>query len=191
MLPELLHLGPVQVNLAQEILAPGLKDLFLLVHHALHFRFILLLEQLFCMHLTGFMDKNPDVGLVMPKILYPDGSPQCLCKLLPRPSISSAAAALAEVGMFDERFFLYMEDADLCRRIGQKYRTVYYPEVHVTHAFKKASYKELKLLYQHMRSAVLYFNKWGWFRDPDRKRINRETLTRYVQSKEQRGAGER
>jgi len=33
--------------------------------------------------LYNFMENNPDVGLVMPKVLYPDGSLQYLCKLLP------------------------------------------------------------------------------------------------------------
>ena len=32
-----------------------------------------------------FMEENPDVGLVMPKVLNPDGSTQYLCKLLPSP----------------------------------------------------------------------------------------------------------
>lgn len=35
--------------------------------------------------LTGFMESNPDVGLIMPKVLYPDGRLQPLCKLLPEP----------------------------------------------------------------------------------------------------------
>lgn len=38
------------------------------------------LEKLF-----SFMNKNEDVGLVMPKVLYPDGSLQYLCRLLPTP----------------------------------------------------------------------------------------------------------
>lgn len=38
------------------------------------------LEKLF-----SFMEKNIDVGLVMPKVLYPDGSLQYLCRLLPNP----------------------------------------------------------------------------------------------------------
>ena len=32
-----------------------------------------------------FLDKNPDIGLLMPKILYPDGSVQYLPKLIPSP----------------------------------------------------------------------------------------------------------
>ena len=35
--------------------------------------------------LYRFMENNPDVGLVMPKVLYPDGKLQYLCKLLPTP----------------------------------------------------------------------------------------------------------
>lgn len=32
------------------------------------------------------MDASSSVGLVMPRILYPDGELQYLCKLLPSPS---------------------------------------------------------------------------------------------------------
>jgi len=35
--------------------------------------------------LFSYMQRNPDVGNVMPKILYPDGTVQLLCKLLPSP----------------------------------------------------------------------------------------------------------
>lgn len=35
--------------------------------------------------LVGFMDCNTTVGNVMPKVLYPDGEVQYLCKLLPTP----------------------------------------------------------------------------------------------------------
>lgn len=35
--------------------------------------------------IKGFMDSNPDVGLVMPQILYPNGEIQYLPKLLPTP----------------------------------------------------------------------------------------------------------
>ncbi len=38
------------------------------------------IDRLYC-----FMEQCPDVGMVMPKILYPDGSVQPLCKLLPSP----------------------------------------------------------------------------------------------------------
>ena len=35
--------------------------------------------------LVEYMDSRKDVGLVMPKIMYPDGSIQYVCKLLPAP----------------------------------------------------------------------------------------------------------
>ena len=38
------------------------------------------LEKLF-----SFMEKNPEFGSVMPKVLFPDGSLQYLCRLLPDP----------------------------------------------------------------------------------------------------------
>ena len=167
--------------------------------------------------LVQFMDEHPDVGLVMPKILYPDGSFQHLCKLLPSPADligrrffpflpwskrrnslyelrfadSNACMnipflsgsfmllrrkAINEVGGFDERFFLYMEDADLCRRIGTKYKTVYFPRAQIYHTYSRASYHKMHILYQHIKSAILYFNKWGWIRDEERKRVNQKTL---------------
>jgi len=36
-------------------------------------------------NLFNYMGKKPDVGLVMPKVLYPDGTIQYTCKLLPSP----------------------------------------------------------------------------------------------------------
>ncbi len=36
--------------------------------------------------MVAFMDENPDAGLAMPKVRYPDGSLQRLCRLLPDPA---------------------------------------------------------------------------------------------------------
>lgn len=83
---------------------------------------------------------------------------------------------LKEIGGFDERFFMYCEDVDLSRRIGQIAKTVFYPEVEVIHNYEKGSYKNLKLLKYHILSAIKYFNKWGWIFDNERKKINKRTL---------------
>lgn len=83
---------------------------------------------------------------------------------------------LENVKGFDERFFMYSEDIDFARRIGEKYKIIYYPNVDVFHKHGKGSYKSIKLLYYHVSSMILYFNKWGWFFDFPRKRINKQTL---------------
>lgn len=50
------------------------------------------------------------------------------------------AQALKEVGLFDEQFFLYFEDTDLCRRFWQKnWQVVYYPEARIIHNHNRAS----------------------------------------------------
>ena len=167
--------------------------------------------------LYDFMENNPDIGLVMPKILYPDGSIQYLCKLLPTPMdlirrrffpaskyldernflyelrftgygkimdvpylsgcfMFFRTEALKQAGLFDERFFMYLEDVDLSRRIHKHYRTVYYPEISVFHQYEKGSYKNSKLLKYHLQSAIKYFNKWGYFFDKDRQEINKKIL---------------
>jgi GT2 family glycosyltransferase len=166
--------------------------------------------------LVAFMELNESVGLVMPRILGPDGSPQKLCKRLPTPfdilakRILSRSSyrlfqsqvnafelsdmdmskvlsvpylsgcfmllrkkALQDVGMFDERYFMYFEDLDLTRRIRQRYDTVYYPRATIIHRHEKGSYKSVKLLFSGIHSAVQYFNKWGWLWDHERDRINR------------------
>ena len=66
------------------------------------------------------------------------------------------------VSGFDERFFLYFEDVDLCRRVQKTHRTVYYPDAVVTHRWDRAAHKDLKRTITFMISAFYYFNKWGY-----------------------------
>ncbi len=69
---------------------------------------------------------------------------------------------LSKVGGFDERYFMYMEDVDLCRKIREYHIISYNPTCTVTHYYRKGSYKEYKLLKYHIKSVFRYFNKWGW-----------------------------
>ena len=170
--------------------------------------------------LEKFMETHSDIGLVMPKVLYPTGEMQHLCKMLPSPAhlflrrfipnslkhffkktldryelknrdynaimetpnlsgcfMFIRTDVFNKVGMFDERYFLYLEDTDLCRRINEWYRTLYYPKVSIVHDYSKGSYKSFKLMKLHLKSSVKYFNKWGWFNDRKRMHANAVALS--------------
>ena len=92
------------------------------------------------------------------------------CFLLVRSALFNA------LGGFDPRYFMYMEDYDLVRRIGDRAVTLYDPTVRVEHAYGKGSYRSGRLLRIHMRSAVAYFNRWGWAWDATRRRRNAAIL---------------
>lgn len=170
-------------------------------------------------HLLRLMASSPNIGAVMPRVSYPDGSLQRLCKLLPTPvdlifrrfipfervrewinsryelhalpqispqevpTISGCFLLLRtdlfrKLGGFDERYFMYMEDVDLVRRIGDTHRIIYDPRIQVSHGYGKGSYRSSKLLGYHIRSAVKYFWKWGWIFDRERARRNAAVLAR-------------
>ena len=61
---------------------------------------------------------------------------------------------------FDERYFLYMEDADLSRRVRAEAKVVFFPGAKVTHAWHHESAKSTKALKLHIESAREYFAKW-------------------------------
>lgn len=85
-------------------------------------------------------------------------------------------SALKEIGFFDERFFMYMEDVDITRRMHEKYATMFYPAVEVVHAHAAESHKNIRMLKIHTVNLIRYFNKWGWFFDKKRHNINKQVL---------------
>lgn len=85
-------------------------------------------------------------------------------------------AALIEIGLFDERFFMYPEDIDLTRRMHRLFKTLYYPTETVIHDHRAASYRSLRMLRIHCVNMIRYFNKWGWFFDSERRTVNKQIL---------------
>ena len=167
--------------------------------------------------LCEYMDSHLDVGQVMPRVTYPDGSLQYLCKCLPTPFdlfgrrflpkrltmqrnhrfelrftgydkemnvpylsgcfMLFRVSALRDVGLFDERFFLYPEDIDITRRIHRSYKTMFYPYCTIVHDHRRESYKSLRMTWVHIVNMCKYFNKWGWVFDAERTKVNNETLS--------------
>lgn len=168
-------------------------------------------------HLASFMDCRKEAGMVAPKILYPDGSLQYVCRLLPTPTnlflrrflpnaiwtrkadaryelrswphntvanipyfqgsfMLLRTALCNSIGGFDERFFLYGEDIDLTRRVHQVAETLYVPDACVTHEYRRYSNRSPLGTWHGIRNNARYFNKWGWFFDSGRRRINRKVI---------------
>ncbi|NEX15352.1 MAG: glycosyltransferase family 2 protein [Halochromatium sp.] len=79
------------------------------------------------------------------------------------------ASVLEQIGHFDERFFLYFEEVDLCRRIkAAGYRIAYWPEIQVVHIGGESSRTIKRLTFSgfgsqltlwRMRSQALYHRK--------------------------------
>lgn len=159
-----------------------------------------------------FMEQHPKIGMIGPKIYYPDGSLQYSCYRFPtflQPVYSRTSLgrkgkgkiiadhfvmkdfdhnetrpvdwvmgsamfvrkkAIDDVGMFDDRFWMYAEDSDWCRRMWEGHWPVYYVhDIVLSHVHKRASAKVpgvvnalLKNRYarQHLKSWLKYFWKW-------------------------------
>lgn len=74
-----------------------------------------------------------------------------------------------KVGPMDDRFFMYMEDVDWCRRFWESgHQVVYYPEAIVYHYHGKGSARggfigsllSNRLTWYHIESAIKYFLKY-------------------------------
>ena len=153
--------------------------------------------------LVRFMDESPDVGMLGPKMLNPDGTLQysarrfptmfaavfrhtVLGKLFPDNRfvreymmtdwdhaqttdvdwLSGSALMVRretfeDIGLLDERFFIYCEDVDWCKRAHQSgWRVVYFPLVSVSHRIGAASDQNpIEMIKQHHNSMMKYFLK--------------------------------
>ncbi|MEX0313791.1 MAG: galactosyltransferase-related protein [Allomuricauda sp.] len=63
---------------------------------------------------------------------------------------------------FDDRYFMYMEDIDICRKVYENdFEVVIYPHVKIIHHLEQGSATSFKLFKIHVQSAFRYFKKWS------------------------------
>jgi GT2 family glycosyltransferase len=131
---------------------------------------------------------RPGDGILAPRILDADGRPADSARRLPTPwqivarrrgqhgradarfewlagmCLLIDAAAFRAAGGFDERYFLYCEDVDLCLRMqlaGRRLRLV--EGVGVVHDARRQSHRSLRYLGWHLRSlARLWLSRSFW-----------------------------
>lgn len=166
--------------------------------------------------MKDFMDRHNDVGMMAPKLIYPDGKPQVTAMMLPTPldmfgrrllpnfikerinehyelrncdlSVSRCipnicgcfmfirTSVLTMSGLFDDRFFMYFEDFDLVRRVHKVSIIAYFPHATVIHAHAAEHRTNRFLLKESIKSAIKYFNKWGWIFDSERRQWNKDVF---------------
>ncbi|MBC7333927.1 MAG: glycosyltransferase family 2 protein [Actinobacteria bacterium] len=149
--------------------------------------------------LLNFMEENPAVGVVGPRIVNSDGSIQLSCRRFP--SMLNAGLhslltdifpnnpfsrkykladvernkpfavdwvsgsfmlirrkALDEIGLLDERYFMYAEDVDLCFRMWKNnWQVFYFPHASVLHYIGGSSKEKEFVSCFRMQKSIFYF----------------------------------
>jgi GT2 family glycosyltransferase len=155
-------------------------------------------------NLISVLNKNKDLAMIAPRVLFPNKKHQYSCRRYPtvfelfarrftflkpflklviykgtyrdknldEPFFADYITGcfhlywthdFISLNGFDERYFLYMEDVDICRKIdaiGKK--KLYYPDEEIIHVLKQGSSRNIKLFLRHTSSAIKYFLKWGF-----------------------------
>lgn len=155
--------------------------------------------------LINYLELNPNVGIVAPQLLNPDGSIQysvrkfinlkrLSARIISRGNDSSQNKAVndylckdidwnktqpidwaigaaymirrdvyAQLGGFDNDYYLYMEDEDICYRCWQLHHPViYHPISKMIHNHLRGSAKIGKKMFIHLKSLFTFFKKHGF-----------------------------
>jgi N-acetylglucosaminyl-diphospho-decaprenol L-rhamnosyltransferase len=81
-------------------------------------------------------------------------------------SVLLRRAALDEVGLFDEAYFMYVEDMDLCTRMRKAGWEVWFsPQLEITHIGGTVTKGQRRMTLEHSKSIYVFFTKHqarGW-----------------------------
>ena len=70
--------------------------------------------------------------------------------------------ALKKLGGFDERYFMFFEDFDLCLRAAREGEIIYHPLLEVTHLGGNTSRKSLRIINHFVKSALIFYKAHGF-----------------------------
>ena len=71
-------------------------------------------------------------------------------------------AAIEDVGVMEERYFLYFEDLDFCARMQARgWLVQYVPDAVMTHHWQRASLGLGSTARRHLRSGLRFYDRWG------------------------------
>ena len=120
---------------------------------------------------------NPGLGKIFSKRMKKYVLEEYQDQILNVPIISGCfslfrTSVLNELGFYNEKYFMYFEDFDISRRIHKKYKTIYFPQVSITHFYERGASKSAKLFLFFLKSFCVYFTKYGWFIDEERQQFN-------------------
>lgn len=158
--------------------------------------------------LINELNKDNNIGVVAPKLLYENGELQESARNFPNPllllirgsglerffkkfkfyknylylDIKNDSSVIVEwvigafiliksnklqqINYFDEKYFMYYEDADLCLRLLKNdYKTLYVSKCEAIHKYQRESAKKIfsKLKYYHIKSIIRFFRKHFFF----------------------------
>ena len=69
---------------------------------------------------------------------------------------------LKKIGGFDEKYFMYFEDFDLCRRIAEHGEVIYFTSTNIFHGGGKVGEKNLRHKLLFFSSAYKFYRRFGW-----------------------------
>ena len=109
--------------------------------------------------LSKFFPKNPRINAYHREDLDPNEAYPIDC--LVGAFMMVRREAIDQVGVLDERFFMYFEDTDWCYRLQEAgWINYYYPKTTILH-YKRASsrHKPFRIIYEFHRAMALFYNK--------------------------------